>query len=152
MNRILIFFGCIIALYFLYYLRKRYDQKRKMKLDSRYHYYNTPKDPLLFECKDCRCTEHYLIIKTGLKEIICYEDLLWVCPYHHRYMASKDVGQMIKAYSKNGKEYKVMYGTNESERDFEIFLEIIKEKNPDCLIGDSEENLNKYRQKVKYHS
>lgn len=67
-------------------------------------------------------------------------------------MASKDVGQMIKAYSKNGKEYKVMYGTNESERDFEIFLEIIKEKNPDCLIGDSEENLNKYRQKVKYHS
>lgn len=57
----------------------------------------------------------------------------------------------MKAYTRNGTEYKVMYGTNEDYRDFEIFLEIIKEKNPDCIIGSSEEDLRQYKQKVKYH-
>lgn len=151
MERLLIFFGSIIALCGLYYLRGQYKQKRIIKKDSRDQYYNTPEDTLLFDCKDCRCTEYYLIIKAGKKAVLCYGDLLWVRPYHHDFIASKDVGRMMAAYNKNGTEYKVMYGANEDYRDFEIFLEIIKEKNPDCIIGDSEEDLRRYKQKVKYH-
>lgn len=151
MDRLLIFFGSIIALCVLYYLWLYYKQMRIIKTDSRYQYYKTPEDTLLFDCKDCRCTDHYLIIKTGRKAVLCYEDVLWICPYHHNFIASKDVGRMMKAYTRNGTEYKVMYGTNEDYRDFEIFLEIIKEKNPNCIIGSSEEDLRQYKQKVKYH-
>ncbi|WP_041140304.1 hypothetical protein [Beduini massiliensis] len=151
MDRLLIFFGSMMAAYVLYYLWRFYKQKHLIKTDSRYQYYNTPEDTLLLDCKDCRCTKHYLIIKTGKKAVLCYEDLLWVCPYHHNFIASKEAGRMIKAFSKNGTEYKVMYGANEDYRDFEIFLEIIKEKNPDCIIGNSEEDIRQYKQKVKYH-
>ena len=77
MDRLLIFFGSIIALCVLYYVWGKYKQMHIIKTDSRYQYYKTPEDTLLFDCKDCRCTEHYLITKTRRKAVLCYEDVLW---------------------------------------------------------------------------
>lgn len=144
--------GVIVLIIFIKYLYVQYEQNKKMKNDVRYRFVNTSSDKEIYDCPDCRCTDHYIYTKAGIKRIIAYEDILWVYIFKQQLITSRTFGLTMLVYTVDGKNYKIMNSSGTGKkvmRSFNTVLDIIKEKNPDCLVGESEENKHKYYSQLK---
>ncbi len=144
---LLAFFGIILLIVFIKYLYVRHYQKNKLTHDVKYRFANTSSDKEIYDCPDCRCTDHYIYTKAGIKRIIAYEDILWVYIFKQQLLTSRTFGLTMLVYTVDGKNYKIMNSSGTGKkimRSFNTVLDIIKEKNPDVLVGETEENKQKY--------
>lgn len=127
--------------------------KNLIKNDPRYRYLDTPEDKVLLDCPDCTCTTHYIKTKAGIKRIFCYDDFIWVYIFYQKYLTRYSFGLTLMAYTKDGKRYKIMNAAGAGRkmiRLFENVINIIQEHNSECMVGETEENHQKYRKMMKY--
>lgn len=149
------FIVVIIAIVLIRSFIYRIRLNKQIKTDPRYRFLDTDEDKIIYESPECICTEHYLKTKVGIKKVFCYEDFLWVYPFRHQLLTTRSFGLTLIAYTKNGERHEILSASGIGKKvrnNFTEIMRIIQEKNPDCLVGDSEDNHQQYLAHVQYHS
>jgi hypothetical protein len=112
-------------------------------------------DAMLFDDMKLAMTENYVVSFNGPMHVVNYNDILWTYLTRHRTNGIADYnflnlctrdGRTIVCG--NGKTFGKKNRTATADSHEEI-LNIIKEKNPDVLIGYDQANMNAYREMVK---
>lgn len=143
----------IILSTLLYYFVQKRRQNKALNHDNRFRYLDTDEDVIVYDCVDCTCTTYYLKTKAGIKRTFCYDDFVWVYIFEQKLITSRTFGLTLMAHTKDGRRYKLMNSSGNGRkvmRSFNTVMDIIQEKNPDCLIGESEENHKAYLSIIKH--
>lgn len=129
----------------------KYQLMHKLKHNPKYRDYENEKDTCIKKFSDTRFTNHYILVKNILsKEVIAYDDLLWVHIEYIKRFVPYAAALVLVGHTVDGKRARLVYVGSRKEKILEEAMAFIKDKNPNCILGDSEENLNLYRSIVKY--
>ena len=140
----------IICLAKLIKLTKKINKMDGNKIDELDSEMNN-KDSFYYAKAHLYLTPHYIINFDGYFDVIKYEDVLWMYRYEVRTNGVKS-SQSIKVLANDGVTYLLATIDVYSKKKKEVYEEIwntIYSKNPNMLLGYTEENINAMDEKIK---
>lgn len=120
---------------------------KNIKEDDLYKLSNELNSPIL-ETKNYILTDNYILFNSNGLIIQSYKDITWIYPYVYYYQGIRyDSLVYYTKYSK--KKNRVMLKTSIKKNNLvDEIINIVKEKNPKVLVGNTKENKNLYKQGV----
>ncbi|MBR0418990.1 MAG: hypothetical protein IJI66_07455 [Erysipelotrichaceae bacterium] len=124
-----------------------HDEELKAELES--------EDTRVFENMKLALTDNHVVSFNGALKVLDYSDIFWayltkhrtngIADYNFLNLCTRDGKQIICGNGNTfGKKNRTATASNHDE-----ILSIIKEKNPDVLLGYDQENINAYSELVK---
>ncbi len=88
-------------------------------------------------------TENYVVILTSSMAIFSYQDILWMYPYILRQygLATNKSIILVTADKRRHNIANIANFSKKAKRDYEDIMSFLHDKNPNCLVGYTKENI-----------